>query len=94
MGLSQIPGNVTFTSLETDGVGLRIHIKTPVKLFAPKVIVEEPVMIDPVHIGVDTGRAKSFVAAVSTCGYKKPVTVMLTRHQYYSYGHKIMGHAI
>ena len=83
MGLSQIPGNVTFTSLETDGVGLRIHIKTPVKLFAPKVIVEEPVMIDPVHIGVDTGRAKSFVAAVSTCGYKKPVTVMLTRHQYY-----------
>ena len=55
---------------------LRREYKDKKKLFAPEVS-EEPILIDPVKVGVDTGRAKY------TCPYKKPATIMLTRHQYY-----------
>lgn len=37
----------------------------------------------PIGIGIDTGRAKPFVAAVSTDPVSKPKTVTLTRKRYY-----------
>jgi hypothetical protein len=37
----------------------------------------------PIFIGMDNGRVKPFVAAVSTCGYQEPKSVVFTRKRYY-----------
>ena len=38
----------------------------------------------PIFVGIDSGRKKLFVAAISKEGYKKPKTYVFTRSRYYS----------
>ena len=86
LGIGSIKDGVEISSFETDGVGISICLKKPINIFAPKTDrkAKLPAMKDePVIIGVDTGRAKAFTAAISTKGYKKPVHQMLTRRTYY-----------
>lgn len=83
------------SSVLTDGVGLRVVVKTPIDMApfvgpltsAPPGKSSHDVMrasgCDPVFVGMDNGRAKPFVAAISTSPTKKPVTEVFTRRRYY-----------
>lgn len=87
------------SSILTDGVGLRVVVKTPIDM-TPFVgplttapankkstdalqAVRSSSKGDPVFVGIDTGRAKPYVAAISTSPTKKPVTEAFTRRRYY-----------
>lgn len=84
LGHSNIPRDATVNSIETDGVGLSIVIKRPIDPRYPKRHpTEYEVLENPVEAALDTGRAKIFVAAVSTDPLKKPEIVTLTRKRYY-----------
>lgn len=86
LGRSNMPKDAMVFSIQTDGVGLSICIKRPVEITLDDEAEEddeENVPSNAVFAGLDFGRAKSFVAAVSTDPIKKPETVMLTRKQYY-----------
>lgn len=87
-GHSNIPKNATVKVIETDGVGVSIIIHRPIDPFgtstSPISDKNNLEMLDnPVFSGVDEGRAKIFVASVSTDPLKKPETVSFTRKQYY-----------
>ena len=88
-GASKFPKG-EFDSIETDGVGLSMVIKLPIhnnKSTSDTVPIQDQVidmfMDKPVRIGIDTGRAKLFTAAISTSPTMKPKSLMFTRGKYY-----------
>ena len=117
-GSGRLRSGTRIDSAETDGVGLRLCVKTPVdmrpfivqvplpsqeastssvvsgglrKKKAPKskgvpddfVPEGDDGAAPPIVVGIDTGRAKLFVAAVSKSAIRKPETVAFTRRRYY-----------
>lgn len=80
---SSLPLNIQVDSILTDGVGVSMCIKTPVRWQQQHENNGVGNLDNPVFVGIDTNRAKPFVAAVSTCAYKIPETITLTRRQYY-----------
>ncbi len=123
LGTGCLPKGSRIDSVETDGVGLRLCVKTKIDMtpyVCPVPVVTEaststagtkqakkaqkkdkharglpatpyftPVdatdttLPKPIVVGVDTGRAKLFAAAVSRSAIKKPTSVVFTRHRYY-----------
>lgn len=88
MGHSNIPLNAVVKVIETDGVGASVIIHRPIDPYnesvSPISDVDSMERLDnPVFSGADGGRAKIFVAAVSTDPLEKPTTVSFTRKQYY-----------
>lgn len=81
IGFSTMPRNAEICSVETDGVGLSICMKLPITKVVVRHNVED--INNPVFMGADFGRAKIAALAVSTCPWKKPETILLTRRQYY-----------
>lgn len=128
IGFGKMSRDCRIDSVETDGVGLRMCLKTPIDMrpFKVPVPLREAAAVEkvprtkkrrvggkevllegdgtsacvaskkvpydevggqgsilPVHIGIDTGVAKPFVAAVWRDHAKKPHTVTFTRRRYY-----------
>eukprot|EP00798_Chlamydomonas_sp_ICE-L_P017719 gene17719-24078_t len=124
IGMGSLPKGCRIDSVETDGVGLRLCVKTKIDMRHYIRRVPPPVMTDdgasmssgaqltsrkkkaktrglpetpyftpkdasddrlprPLVLGVDTGRAKLFVAAISKSAVQKPTSVVFTRHRYY-----------
>jgi hypothetical protein len=84
IGSSYFPENSNFVSIQTDGVGVSVANKKPINLYENATAVNINYARDnPVTIGMDTGRAKMFAAAISTCATQKPKTIMFTRGRYY-----------
>ncbi|PNH00676.1 hypothetical protein TSOC_013487 [Tetrabaena socialis] len=107
LGTGRMPARGRVDSFETDGIGLRLCLKSPVMfeqyvqplpLQPPPhpspltrvskknstVKAASPGEAAPIMVGVDTGRAKLFAAAVSHHACKKPESVVFTRRQYYA----------
>jgi hypothetical protein len=98
-GWSNVPKTAMFASMETDGVGLRLCIGTPLELTeettskqkktgTTKKEVDELTLlrdkgVEPVFVGTDGGRAKLTTSAISECAIQKPRTDIFTRGQYY-----------
>ncbi len=115
-GVGRMAADTRVDSMETDGVGLRLCVKTAIDI--KKFVIPIPatlndagakrkrrsrlerscmkrVVVDqeeqyaqrrqthPVHIGIDHGRAKPFVAAISKAAYLRPTTNVFTRRRYY-----------
>jgi len=120
IGCGRMPEGCRVDSVETDGIGLRLCLKTPIDLTPMIVPIPDPqpepdhpgasskrkkvkkrrqilkmdqswTPVDPlndqgpspVHISIDTGRAKPFVAAVAHTLWKKPESEVFTRRRYY-----------
>jgi hypothetical protein len=95
LGHSNVPKQSRFASFETDGVALHLCLSTPVELKLDdgdakkkdrlQALREELERdeVQPVLVGVDTGRAKLLTAAVSVSPIQKPTSMVYTRRQYY-----------
>jgi len=132
IGRGFMHSDTVVASIETDGVGARMCVKTPidmrpfVKPYVPPEKIDEKEATkkrkrmsrsmggkgretknkaektdvddeererlyaerlkkeSPITIGIDNGRKKLFVGAISNKGYKKPTTFTFTRSRYYS----------
>ena len=123
LGMGIMPKRARVDSMETDGIGLRLCLKTPIDMtrYTKQLPTAEEVRaaaaavaatkkrkrkhersapvtavralrpdasatpeFPPIVIGVDEGRKKPFVAAVSLHGWQKPRTVVFTRSSYYA----------
>lgn len=82
LGCSNMPQNARIQSFETDGVGMSICIQRPLPLYKKQEEAEE-LFEKPVFVGIDQGRAKISVSAISSDPIKKPETVAYTRREYY-----------
>ena len=92
LGCSNMPRDADVYSFETDGVGASVVIHRRVSLYErsnTEYVEEAPPMENPVQVGVDTGRAKLYTAAISPDPIKRPETVLFTRRRYY---HEIKHH--
>jgi len=134
LGCGMMNRDAVVQSMETDGVGARMCVKTPIdvrehvkpiaeeqlkkggdtttttgaetsaaakrrrrqpkKKKQDETVVDEGVLRDRLHVqpppimlGMDSGRKKLFVGALSQYGCKKPTTVTFTRARYYSEMH-------